>query len=135
MTQDFPDGIGPHEGRELDLMLSGDKPLAMFSDIVSSGFEWPDEQFDPYVTSGALVKKEFRTNTPDGRFQVRHLYFALPDEAWRIEEAHDLSCRHFDAWNAEAEEACVKLGRLLGYAEGDIQAFVSWSNRNRATQR
>ena len=134
MTQDFPDGIGPHEGRELDLMLAGDKPLAMFSDIVSSGFEWPDEQFDPYVTSGALVKKEFRTNTPDGRYEVRHLYFALPEEAWRIEEAHELNCLHFEAWNIEAQNACVKLGRLLGYEERDIQAFVAWTDPNQGTR-
>ena len=124
-----PNGIGPHEGRELELMLAGKKPLAMFSDIVPSSYQWPDEQFEPYVASGALVKKEFLTETPDGRHKVRYLFFALPDEVWRIEEAYVLSCKHFDAWCQEAEEACIRLGRLLGYQEADIHAFALWSGQ------
>lgn len=110
-------------------MLAGEKPLAMFSDIVPSSYQWPDAQFEPHVASGTLVKKEFLTKTPDGRHQVRYLFFALPSEAWRIDEAFVLSRKHFDAWCDEAEEACVRLGRLLGYREEDIRAFALWSGR------
>lgn len=33
---EIPEGIGPHEGKELELMLAGKKPLAMFSDVFPS---------------------------------------------------------------------------------------------------
>ena len=112
-------------------MLSGEKPLSMFSEVVPSSYEWPDEQFEPYVLSGRLVKKEFFKKTPDGRHEVRYLFFALPDETWRIEEAYALSCRHFDAWSDEASEACTRLGHLLGYREEEIRAFTLWSGYRR----
>lgn len=128
---DFPEGIGPHEGRELELMLAGKKPLAMFSDIVPSCYEWPDAVFEPHVSSGELVKKEFLTETPDGRHKVRTLFFALPDEAWRIDEAYALSRKQFETWCDEASETCARLGRLLGYREEDIRAFTLWSGQVR----
>ncbi|MBD3660996.1 MAG: hypothetical protein HUJ11_02185 [Arenibacter algicola] len=131
---ELPKGIGPHEGRELELMLAGEKPLAMFSDVIPSDYPWPDEQFAPFVAVGKLVMREFLTDTSDGKYKVRHLYYALPDEAWRIDEAHRLSLLHFDGWCDEAADACAQMGRLLGYAEMDIQAFIEWSEKMRATQ-
>ena len=131
IRSDLPKGIGPHEGRELELMLAGEKPLAMFSDIVSSSYEWPDEWFEPHVASGKLVKKEFLDETPDGRHKVRTLFFALPSETWRIDEAYGLSRKQFASWCDEASETCARLGRLLGYREDDIQAFTLWSGQVR----
>lgn len=128
---DLPEAIGPHEGRELELMLSGKKPLAMFSDIVPSAFLWPDEDFAPHVASGKIVKREFETKTPDGRHTVRHLYFALPDEAWRIEEAHALSLLHFESFDTEAIQASIRIGLLLGYSHEDIRTFIEWVGQNR----
>ncbi|MBL6945709.1 MAG: hypothetical protein ISR47_03630 [Rhodospirillales bacterium] len=128
---DIPQGVGPHEGRELELMLSGEKPLALFPDIVPSSYGWPDPLFEPYVVSGVLLKKEFFTKTADERHTVRHLYFALPHEAWRIDEAHSLSLKHFDAWCSEAEGISAQIGRLLGYSETEIQSFVNWARKSR----
>lgn len=131
---DLPDGIGPHEGRELELMLLGEKPLAMFVDVIPSAFAWPDDQFEPYVSAGQLVKREYLTNSHLRGYKERHLYFALPDEVWRINEAHELSQLHFGALSDESIEACAELGRLLGYQETDITAFRLWSEKIRATQ-
>ncbi len=114
-------------------MLAGDKPLAMFSDVVTANSAWPDDLFAPYVACGTLVKKEFFTNTPDGHHQVRTVFFALPDQVWRIEEAYLLSCKQFRFWCEEASETCARLGRLLGYREEDIRAFELWSAQLRAT--
>jgi hypothetical protein len=126
---DIPKEIGPHEGLELELLLSGDKPLAMFSDIVPSGFEWPDAAFEPYVASGILVKKEYLTTLPDGH-RVRHLFYAQPAEVWRIEEALALSLKPV-AGGAEADDCSARLGRLLGYNEEEVQAFLRWTRKNR----
>ena len=122
---DMPKEIGPHEGRELGLMLTGVKPLAMFSDIVPSSYEWPDALFEPHVSSGVLLKKEFLTELAGGH-TVRHLFFALPKEAWRIEEAYALSLACFAPGSDEAYESCSQLGRLLGYGENEIQVFIQW---------
>jgi len=130
---DLPKEIGPHEGRELELMLAGVKPLAMFSDVIPSNYEWPDALFEPHVSSGVFVKREFLTDAKDGRRKVRHLYFALPEEAWRIEKAHALSLMSFDAWCEDAEESCVQLGRLLGYGEDEIEVFIRWASERRGS--
>src|SRR5262245_49363302 len=91
-------GIGPHEDRELALMLAGEKPLAMFSEIVpiEAGLV-PDEAFEPHVAAGQIIKREvyeavlpLTVHHPDAR--LRRVLYALPDEAWRI-EAMLLVCR------------------------------------------
>ena len=58
MDNDLPPGSGPHEGRELELMLAGAKPLAMFNDDLPEGMEPPEIAFDPYVAEGRFVKAE-----------------------------------------------------------------------------
>ncbi|HMA16509.1 MAG TPA: hypothetical protein VKP12_17100, partial [Kiloniellaceae bacterium] len=71
-----PEGIGPHEGRELELMLAGTKPLAMFGDAVGSAQEVPEDDFAPYVAEGRIVRREAlyrpRASGAPGRF----VYFA-----------------------------------------------------------
>lgn len=131
---DIPKKIGPHEGRELELLLAGEKPLAMFSDIVPSPYKWPDAIFEPYVVSGALVKREYLTTLPDG-YQVRHLFYALPEEAWRIEEAYILSLKQVDTRGDEAGECSARLGRLLGYSEDDVTAFLNWTRKKKAESK
>ena len=123
-SDDLPPEIGPHEGRELELMLAGEKPLAMFSDVVGSPYPWPDAAFAPHVASGALVMKEFHSTTRDGKHRLRHLYYALPQEEWRIARAHAYSMKSYDAPCREAEEDCIEMGRLLGYSEREVQFFV-----------
>src|SRR5690606_29233921 len=53
-----PEGVGPHEDRELELMLAGTKPLAMFGDAVGSAQEAPEDAFAPYVADGAIIRRE-----------------------------------------------------------------------------
>lgn len=124
-----PPGVGPHEGRELDLMLRGEKPLAMFCDIVPPGYDWPDAAFAPHVAAGRIIMKDLLTPTPDGRHTVRHLYYALPDEAWRIDAIHALVATGGQDGNGNADrtETEARIGRLLGYREADIQAFLRWA--------
>ena len=73
-----------HTGRELALMLSGKKPLAMFYAEIS---ELPDESlipdgaFAPYVTSGQFVRGEITLESGYsvslGRnAQIRYVFFA-----------------------------------------------------------
>lgn len=90
---DIPPEIGPHEGRELELLLAETKPLAMFSDVVPASFEWGEEKFQPHVATGRLIKHEeiiphaYSAPYPGGPapYPGRYVYFARPGEEWRID--------------------------------------------------
>jgi len=81
--------IGPHEGRELELMLSGSKPLSVFV-IENPDPDWtefPEEQFDEQVALGNLLKIERvkQVAVPAGGvINIRTVYYSLPKEEWRI---------------------------------------------------
>ncbi len=123
-----PDGVGPHEFRELELMLRGEKPLASFCTYTQSNFELPDEDFDPYVREGTFVKREFivHSSSEGPSDEVRYLYFALPEEEWRIDAAHQLVCEEIEKPGPESPEHSAALGRLLGYTDKEVTAFIAW---------
>lgn len=117
-------------------MLAGTKPLAAFSELIRAEFEWPDRQFEPYVLSGTLLKREFlHEGMIAGQSeQIRYLYFSLPDEAWRIEAAHQNRLRTQHA-GRETDEDAREMGLLLGYSEEEISVFLAWSNKVREMVR
>lgn len=119
---DLPPGVGPHEGRELELMLAGQKPLAMFYDVIPASFDLPEADFAPHVASGRIVmREEIYTSVRTGDTS-RYLYYALPSEAWRMNAMHRLQFA-FHAGQRTTEAVEIEIGRLLGYADADIQMF------------
>lgn len=122
-----PPEIGPHEGRELVLMLSGEKPLAYFSELTRADFEWPDEEFEPHVQSGRIIKKEIlHIETILGvDEEIRSLYFVLPGEEWRIDKAHANRMRGNEN-GKETEFDSREMGTLLGYTGHEIKVYISW---------
>ena len=120
--------VGPHEGRELHLMMAGEKPLSMFFEPVQSEFEcFPEEQFDVLVAEGRLVKNVSFEDIkgPDGNdVQMRRVAYALPGEEWRINAAllvHDLYGSLVPGWRPDLDRV---IGLLLGYRREDIEGFV-----------
>jgi hypothetical protein len=117
--------IGPHNGKELELMLQGVKPLALFSaadDMTPEAVG--DVGFEPYVQSGRVLKFSHRL---DGdRFETR--IYCLPTEEWRAklmlfvrQHIHDPAFRSvFSPDNLHRLD-----GTLLGYSKDDIEAFVA----------
>jgi hypothetical protein len=81
-----------HVGRELELMLSGEKPLAMFyADADSEPDERiiPEERFNRYVEKGDIVREEStleysRDPRTDRPIRVRYVFYAVASEKWRI---------------------------------------------------
>ncbi len=128
MTQDnfeIPPGIGPHNDRELELMLLGTKPMAMFSDAVHVSNYFPDADFAPHVQAGTIIR--VNEIIPAKPFDMRYLFFALPGEEWRIEEALTMR-KNLWAGTIEDHKANDKrMGELLGYKAGDIQTFLEYS--------
>jgi hypothetical protein len=50
-----PSFVSPHDGRELQLMLEGKKPLSMFT-IEDNVEDYPDKRFDAFTLEGRFVK-------------------------------------------------------------------------------
>jgi hypothetical protein len=114
--------LGPHEGYELELMLSGRKKIAFFQDYV------PHEEFAPHVSSGAIVQEMHKE--PDWDFAFT--YYALADHAHLIGELHGLIDASYLV-RGEAQDAIErKIGRLLGYDEKDIDYYIARRQERRA---
>ena len=107
-----------HTGFELPLMLEGRKPMAVFSDVSSA--DWLEEimtLFAPHVREGGLCLRvsdaPARHPPPSGPMSqviIRHVFYALPGEEWRIDAYLDL---WRDGGWSDAHER--REGELLGY--------------------
>jgi hypothetical protein len=131
MEDDFelPPGIGPHEERELELMLAGTKPMAMFSDGLHVSDYFPDADFAPHVEAGKIIRVE--EIIPKPPYQIRYLFFCLPGEEWRIEEALVMS-RNLCAGTVKDHDVdSARMGELLGYTQTDIATFIERMQRHR----
>jgi len=127
---DIPDGIGPHEGIELELMLKGEKPMAMFSDTIPSSMELPEEKFLPFVKSGKIIKVEKIYQPPSHKnIKIRHVYYALEGEEWRIDKLHEINknaiCYEASITDDEEKET----GYLLGYSPEQVSCFLKWKHK------
>ncbi len=130
--------IGPHEGRELALMLEGRKKLAVFhewADRIDSLPEEviPEKAFAPHVAAGRIVRRAEDILYGDGR-TIRYVCFALPGEVWRIDAF--LFMRRDAALHPRlyGDAGDIVTGRLLGYSAEEIGAFLE-NRKRRASGR
>jgi len=127
-----PPGIEPimgdvnHEGMELELMLAGEKPLAMFYCSTSKGVSYeqiPEQRFDAYVESGRFVKEEMTFDVAP-EVSVRYVLYALKGEEWRI-SALKLVLREMKRTGKAGQEGIDRItGALLGYSEEEIDEYI-----------
>jgi hypothetical protein len=120
--------IGPHEGRELQLMLEGSKPLSMFVETIPAELElFPERDFDKLVREGKLIKHVSIEDCPlpDGKVgKIRTVLYALPSEEWRIKAlllVQTVYASLTPGWRPDLERI---IGLLLGYNRDDIEKFV-----------
>ncbi len=128
--------IGPHEGRELELMLAGRKALAVFHDVLPSGGNIPEEiipeqAFAPYVASGTFRRFAEEIISPKGD-RIRHVCFTLPGHEWRAEFFLWLH-REIYAGRIRYEPAHEHIiGGLLGYEKADGEEFLNIKQKRKA---
>jgi hypothetical protein len=125
-----------HTGRELDLMLAGRKPLAMFyAEVGELPHEEliPERRFAPYVEAGRFVRGE---TTLEGAYHPRwkrnvvvtYLFYALKAEAWRIPAMIVVLNQQLKV--PMPNEAMDRItGALLGYTEQEIDAYCARSRQ------
>ena len=136
-TRVRPAFVGPHEDRELDLMKTGIKPLAMFVEPLEPEFEYfPETSFDEMVAQGRLVKRTRieNLNGPSGRPEsIRRVLYALPHEIWRIDAIlflQDLYDSRPPGRHLDLDRA---IGLLLGYDRSDIERYLIWLSERQST--
>ena len=120
----IPKGVGPHAGRELSLMLTGKKPLAMFSSSLANVNWLAEADFAPYVDYGLIVRREKIYPGPNGGAPNRYLYFARVGEKWRIERLISIHKELFVDGRSAGENDHIAIGQLLGYSDDEIAVFL-----------
>ncbi|MBZ9799918.1 hemin receptor [Mesorhizobium sp. ES1-4] len=123
----LPAGIGPHNHRELQLMLSGMKPMALF--VAEPGMDAEDigdAKFKPFVDEGRILKFTY----VDPVTSIEERRYCLPTEEWRCKLSQLISrmCRSGEAFSVFTSNDLARLeGTLLGYPKEDIEAFVAYA--------
>ena len=122
--------IGPHEGKELVMMLAGEKSLAMFHDAVPESGNIseaiiPEKTFAPYVATGQI--KRFAKDIPSKKSgkAIRYVCFSITGQEWRAEFLLWLKEEVLSARIDHAPAHDEIIGRLLGYSDEDIQEFLN----------
>lgn len=105
---------GPHEGRELPMMLSGKKPAALVvHDVYHS-------KFKEHVDSGKFISKPIHAfGHPAGpQHLVKPDYLVgLKGEEYRVNKLH--------AEFSKPGRDHGKIGRLLGYTKDHIRTWIN----------
>lgn len=123
---EYSDTIGPHENRELSLMLDGKKRLAWFGDLD------PVDAFAPHVEEGTICRfewhdytrnfyEQFKDSIREGAvIDVAAIYY-LPGEEARVEEFMQAIA---DKHSSPGHHWERKIGELLDYPTHAIDAFI-----------
>ncbi len=118
----------PHEGRELQLMLSGRKKLAVFCEnspsderMVSTAI--PEEAFAPYVARGRIIRLEASVFNADENCHIRFVCFTLPGSEWRAQTFFWIKREVYGGSRMPDAADEVMIARLLGYSFEEITEF------------
>ena len=110
---------GPHEGRKLELMLTGKKPAAWLYDE-----DFDIDEFLPYIKDGTFSAKEF--DYGDKYPNLRGYVVTLPGEEWRANKLQKLFNDSEKYFKADKEALWhARVGLLLGYSNEQIRRFIT----------
>ncbi|WP_421398543.1 hemin receptor [Agrobacterium fabrum] len=115
---------GSHSGRELELMMLGKKPMAMFiADDSVPPDKIGDAEFRPYVENGQIIKNVYRND--ELKFESR--CYCLPSEEWRGKLKNFLfqsSCEGKLPPTFTSDDKARIDGILLGYTKESIERHI-----------
>jgi len=116
--------LGPHEGQELELLLSGEKPIAYFYEILPVDFLRHLEQ-----GTLSMLSKNIETSLPLP-FSIMLIY-----KDASLADLNELLMCIETLFKGTNFEKCIELerrvGQLLGYSAQDIEFYIQYiSNRH-----
>lgn len=109
--------LGPHEGKELQLMLARKKQIAFFAE---EDFSKP---FDQYIQTSQMHCLRFKL-VNDAPVYSRIIYW--PEYENQAQEL--LALIKNRSWQADVE---TRIGELLGYNKDDIQFYLNHTHKYR----
>jgi hypothetical protein len=129
--------IGPHEGEELTLMLSGAKPLSLFyfESADQGPREFPEEAFDEQVSLGRFVKRTSQktVSSPKGiPVDITTVLYSLSDQVWRIDAYLFIAELYSSVGPGYRPDVERLIGNLLGYTAEATEAFINHVRTNGA---
>ena len=113
MTKKHP-SIGPHEGKELKLMLAGEKPLALYF----SDYPIPAE-FEPDLASGRLFRTDVRSAFDYKSEPYYYQIVSLTPDDPNIQKL--VTLKELNGFDDDVERA---VGKLLGYKAEDVEYYI-----------
>lgn len=114
----LPHDIGPHEGRELELMRRGEKHVALF-------FELCPLDFDGFVESGfKFIKFEQRLKSNQSYNVYIFFRSGYQDTAMRLNKIVQSTPKGIDPVREH------EIGRILGYTRDQVDAYIVHASRD-----
>jgi hypothetical protein len=110
----LPSGIGPHEGREFELMRAGAKDVAYFFELEPKGLA--EISADPSFLAMVFQSCELHGISVPCWIAYR---VGFEKQAQRLKS---LVLDPSTGWHKARE---YEIGRILGYRDEDIEAFVA----------
>jgi hypothetical protein len=115
MTQtDSEKSYAMHGGKELELMLAGRKPMAVFYRAVTENFDETDGQpFHKYVKSGEMNRKIFYIQNIESSIKLIYYVYTIIGQEWRADIYKSVKKAGQKLWCKDLE---IMEGLLLGYS-------------------
>ena len=98
------DDLGKQHGRELELMLAGNKPFSAFSyyEGASQKDVLEGQDFNKYVQGGRIIRENVKYDGKNGK--VNYILFSVVGEEWRIHAFKVLiEFMHTRSWSLELD--------------------------------
>lgn len=132
--------IGPHQGKELELMLDGKKHLAIFYDAIIEGQTIPEtvipeQAFAPYVASKQIIRLDYISRNSKNPHPTQYVLFILPNHEWRANAFIWMHKECIEGRRSFDDAYEYFVGRLLDYSEEDIADFIQHQKSFRSTVR
>ncbi|MGR3807076.1 hemocin immunity protein [Pasteurella testudinis] len=108
--------IGPHEGKELELMLNHQKKLALFytdSDI--------PHEFLPYIENNTFSVKEISLKNKNNGMNMTYFIIFRAESSTEAEYLASLLAQSFERFIPSLER---EIGLALGYTEEDTALYI-----------
>ena len=113
----LPEGIGPHEGREFDLMRRGEKDVALFFEIEPEGLA--------AILDAGFQFMKFLQFTHQGKEHFTHIVYRPSHKAQAI-RLKKLVLAPKQGIDPVREH---EIGAILGYTRSEVKAFIAHSNK------
>jgi len=121
--------LGPHQGKELELMLAGKKHLAVFYDALLPNQPIPEEiipeeSFAPYIKNGTIKRFTQTLVSPKSPIPAYYVCYTLAGHEWRAEAFFWMQQECYAGRRPFDDAYEYFIGRLLDYTDADIEEFI-----------